>query len=286
MVWMSNGTFDEERNGWHPDPFGRFEERYIVYGEPSRLVRSGGVEQTDRQPLTSGTPAVPAGGLHDRSTPAPADSPTDPAPAASSRAHVRRSRQQAVGVIMILVLCALVATVLASRRNAPATPKSPSGPRRSTRATATIPPPDHPAPRSPQLPALPSEAAPRSGQAPRTAPTTSEHSRTPVIEWANQLLSDLNNINEVAVDYGHGTLEQTACQRTRNDAAKLPAATLPANLTAAARTASRDIVTLTSDCAPTPACVRGGASCGQTKFAKGYRRSVHDLNALQADLRS
>ena len=60
---MSDVTLDEERNGWLPDPFGRFEERYIVYGEPSRLVRSAGVEQTDRQPLTSDPSALPAAAL-------------------------------------------------------------------------------------------------------------------------------------------------------------------------------------------------------------------------------
>ena len=44
--------------GWHRDPFGRFDERYFIDGEPTHLVRSKGVEQQDQQPLSSRTPPV------------------------------------------------------------------------------------------------------------------------------------------------------------------------------------------------------------------------------------
>jgi hypothetical protein len=37
----------EIRDGWSPDPFGRYDERFFVYGEPSRLVRTAGNEATD-----------------------------------------------------------------------------------------------------------------------------------------------------------------------------------------------------------------------------------------------
>ena len=36
-----------ELHGWHPDPFGRFEERYFIEGEPSHLVRTNGTEASD-----------------------------------------------------------------------------------------------------------------------------------------------------------------------------------------------------------------------------------------------
>jgi hypothetical protein len=34
-------------DGWHPDPFGRFEERWFAQGQPTQLVRSGGIEAQD-----------------------------------------------------------------------------------------------------------------------------------------------------------------------------------------------------------------------------------------------
>jgi hypothetical protein len=37
----------EVRDGWFPDPFGRYDERFFVYGEPSRLVRTAGIAVTD-----------------------------------------------------------------------------------------------------------------------------------------------------------------------------------------------------------------------------------------------
>ena len=38
---------DGEMRGWHPDPFGRYEERYFINGDPSELVRSANIEASD-----------------------------------------------------------------------------------------------------------------------------------------------------------------------------------------------------------------------------------------------
>jgi hypothetical protein len=37
----------EEPDGWLPDPLGRYDERFFVYGEASRLVRTAGIEAAD-----------------------------------------------------------------------------------------------------------------------------------------------------------------------------------------------------------------------------------------------
>ena len=102
--------------------------------------------------------------------------------------------------------------------------------------------------------------------------------------WANELLSDMNNVNEVAYDYGHGSLEHTACQRTLNDAAKRPTAAFGSDIAAAANVATRDVMTFANECAHTSVCLNDRARCAQTRFAVAYRRSVHDLDELRADL--
>src|SRR3954467_1204028 len=43
----------EIRDGWFPDPFGRYDERFFVYGEPSRLVRTAGLQATDPHGVAS-----------------------------------------------------------------------------------------------------------------------------------------------------------------------------------------------------------------------------------------
>jgi len=272
-------TLDERYNGWHPDPFGRFDERYIVYGEPSRLVRHDGVEQTDRQPLTFETPAGPAVEHRDSSTRAHIEG-QGPDPISSSHRRVRSARPRAIAVVVLVLTCALIATVVVSRRNAH--PKRTSAGSRlpRTQPIATIPLPHGRIPRSPQRRAVPSPATSGHGQVVHT----SEASRTAITQWTNQLLGDMNNVNEVVYNYGHGTLEQTACQRTWNDAAKVPTATMGPEITAAAKAASHDITAFASACAHTPGCTSDRAPCGRTTFAEAYRRSVRDLNALQADL--
>jgi hypothetical protein len=44
--------------GWHGDPFGRFEERYYAHGQPTALVRTAHVESRDEPtviPITHAT---------------------------------------------------------------------------------------------------------------------------------------------------------------------------------------------------------------------------------------
>jgi hypothetical protein len=53
---------DDDLNRWQPDPYGRFEERYFVYGEPSRLVRTAGIEAADPH----GVDPIPEGSVHVR----------------------------------------------------------------------------------------------------------------------------------------------------------------------------------------------------------------------------
>ncbi|MGO9873753.1 MAG: hypothetical protein ACLPVY_08125 [Acidimicrobiia bacterium] len=291
-------AFDEEHNGWHPDPFGRFEERYIVYGEPSRLVRSEGVEQTDRRPLTFDTPTDLA--VEDRDTAAPWQGRgiVDPVPGtaiaddaqervAPARTRFRHSRQRVVGLIVVVVACALVAGLMASRRSSRSASSQSAGHQvQPTRTSANIAVSDRPTPRSPQLGAMPPAATPRVGEYVTTAPGTSEIWRTQIMEWANQLASDVNNINEVAYEYGRGALEETACRRTGNDAAKLPTATSRADIAEAVRIAGHEVMSFASGCADVQAqgCRTGRRRCGQLDFADGYRQSVQDLNTVQAEL--
>jgi uncharacterized protein DUF2510 len=63
--------------GWQPDPYGRYEHRYFsAAGEPTVLVRDGGVESRDEGP--SETPTVDAG---QTSSPPAAAQPTASVPA-------------------------------------------------------------------------------------------------------------------------------------------------------------------------------------------------------------
>jgi len=48
----------DELHGWHRDPFGRFDDRYFIHGEPSQLVRSGGVEASDTVGAHSVQPTI------------------------------------------------------------------------------------------------------------------------------------------------------------------------------------------------------------------------------------
>jgi hypothetical protein len=51
--------------GWSADPFGIHEERYLSEGQPTKLVRDGGVESYDEPPTASPTPTnPPAPGSH------------------------------------------------------------------------------------------------------------------------------------------------------------------------------------------------------------------------------
>jgi hypothetical protein len=44
--------------GWHDDPFGRHERRYFSAGQPTKLVRDGGIEAYDEPPASQTGPAV------------------------------------------------------------------------------------------------------------------------------------------------------------------------------------------------------------------------------------
>jgi hypothetical protein len=48
----------EQLRGWHPDPFGRHEQRYFSRGDPTYLVRDGGVESQD-EPTGASAAASP-----------------------------------------------------------------------------------------------------------------------------------------------------------------------------------------------------------------------------------
>lgn len=41
---------DEHGEGWHTDPYGRHEARWISAGSPTKLVREGAVETYDEPP--------------------------------------------------------------------------------------------------------------------------------------------------------------------------------------------------------------------------------------------
>lgn len=150
--------------GWQPDPSGRFEERYMVGGRPTDLVRTGGVEQVDPMPLSPPTqaptgsevpPAVPPspGGSQpdDTSSPVvppvrvPPGSASPPAPgstagAGGSASTTSRSRSAWPLVVAVLVLLSLlvVGVVLAGGGDEEAASTSTtSAPRSTTTARPT-----------------------------------------------------------------------------------------------------------------------------------------------------
>jgi len=59
-------------HGWQRDPFGRHEQRYFSQGQPTKLVRDGGIESYDPPP---DTPQIPAPSVSDghQSVPGPVD---------------------------------------------------------------------------------------------------------------------------------------------------------------------------------------------------------------------
>ena len=67
---------EDAPHGWQPDPFGRYEDRYFVYGEPTRLVRRSGIESTDPQGSERSPDVVPPEPV--ASPRAPATRPSDP----------------------------------------------------------------------------------------------------------------------------------------------------------------------------------------------------------------
>jgi len=120
---------EDALHGWQPDPFGRYEDRYFVYGEPTRLVRRSGIESTDPQgserspdvvpnePATSevtarrgDTSAEPVA-----SAPAPATPPGDTA----KRSH--KGRLLVAALIVLVLLAGAGGTALLMRGEQSAT---------------------------------------------------------------------------------------------------------------------------------------------------------------------
>jgi len=88
---------EDALHGWQPDPFGRYEDRYFVYGEPTRLVRRSGIESTDPQGSERSPDVVPP--------PEPVASP--PASATPPRDRAKRSRKGPLLVAAAIVLVLL-----------------------------------------------------------------------------------------------------------------------------------------------------------------------------------
>jgi len=267
---------DEELNGWHPDPLGRFEERYIVYGEPSRLVRTGGVEQTDRRPLDLDISAEPADRPPDETSapPRPAIEQDLPIERGSS---TNRSRRVLIGLAVIVLLGALIAGVVLSRRHGGSTTPTTGPPSASTHASASA--PGRAVSVAPQLPSSPRVSVPPAAHDSGNA--LPPKGSAPAIAWADRLRDEVNNIAEVASDYGHGSLEETACRRAQADAGRLPGPA-SAGVTRALVTAGRDIVTFATACAHEPSllCPPARGACRGPTFADGYRQVSQDLDAV------
>ena len=172
----------------------------------------GGVEQTDRQPLPSEYPRARKRSSPATGPPPPPPDPVDPPdrltvdlpastvdpPVATTavRARPRRVRARALAAVAIVLAATLVVCLASAIRGD-----------RSADSTG--------------------ERATRRRPQPATRPSARRGagSRSPIAAWVAVLEADVNNINEVAYDYGHGTLEGTACRRTQDDAARPPGAT-------------------------------------------------------------
>jgi hypothetical protein len=74
--------------GWNPDPFGRFEDRYFSDGAPTPLVRSGSVETRDEPGARTEEP--------DPETADPRPAPREPRP------HLYERRDRRFLAVMLL----------------------------------------------------------------------------------------------------------------------------------------------------------------------------------------
>jgi hypothetical protein len=98
------------RQGWNPDPFGRFEDRYFSDGAPTTLVRTGSIETRDE----------PGAGTEDRLPEAPNDSKRS---GIELRPHLyeRRDRRRlastllAAAIVFPFAVWELLATTTADR---------------------------------------------------------------------------------------------------------------------------------------------------------------------------
>jgi hypothetical protein len=75
-----------EFDGWHPDPFGLHEERFLKNGEATALIRDNGIGAYDEPPGTVtavlSPPTTPPASPATDAPPAPAPAPANPAPEA------------------------------------------------------------------------------------------------------------------------------------------------------------------------------------------------------------
>jgi hypothetical protein len=97
---------EDAPNGWQPDPLDRYEERYYVYGEPTRLVRTSGIESTDPQGTERSMELPDSEGAAGRghTSPEPVASPHPDATRPSD--PPKRRRRLIVAALIVLVLLA------------------------------------------------------------------------------------------------------------------------------------------------------------------------------------
>lgn len=102
---MAGGsTRIREPQGWRPDPFGRYEQRYFSAGRPTRLVRSHGVEDRDE----------PAARAIEAPDPPPAaeEPPGEPSASFTPRLYERRPHPWRARLLFALTAVAVLAGIV------------------------------------------------------------------------------------------------------------------------------------------------------------------------------
>ncbi len=107
---------DDALHGWHPDPFGRHEERYFIHGELSQLVRDNGVEAQERE-VGGGAPIPRRDSPLERPTNThhsiAAQSPWNTASPSSQATAARKTNGFAVASLVLGLVTAGVGSILA-----------------------------------------------------------------------------------------------------------------------------------------------------------------------------
>jgi len=104
---------EDAANGWQPDPFDRYDERYYVYGEPTRLVRRSGIESTDPQGSERSPTVVPP--------PEPVEPPRAPGTQPSDPPKRSRKGLLVAALIVVVLLAGAGVTALLVRGGQSAT---------------------------------------------------------------------------------------------------------------------------------------------------------------------
>jgi hypothetical protein len=96
-------------DGWHPDPYGTHHERFFKQGEPTPLVRDGGVGSYDEPPasLTPAT-AAPTTTIH---IPASAVGPPPSRPPLAHRPLTKNWRFWVTAFVLVTIIIAVVVVV-------------------------------------------------------------------------------------------------------------------------------------------------------------------------------